>query len=306
MKIEKLALYILCVIVGFISCKKDDDNAVIEVEQRDRTEQQIVDNDSIIGYLETHYYNAGAFQSNPDPSIADLIITKLPEDGVLPDPDNNKLLIEAVEEPKTVVFEETNYEFYILKLNQGTGPAPTFADNVRLTYEGMLLDDTVFDDAVTPIVFDLVTLIPAWRKVIPLFNTAESFVESDSGEVDFINHGAGVMFIPSGLAYFSGYIAGDQYAPLIFKFDLYQMEENDHDGDGVPSYLEDLNGDGEFTQEFDDTDGDLFEDFIDIDDDGDGVNTINEDIDGDGDPTNDIGKNGIPKYLDPEETESNQ
>ena len=30
------------------------------------------------------------------------------------------------------------------------------------------------------------------------------------------------------------------------------------------------------------------------------------DIDGDGDPTNDIGVNGIPKYLDPEETESNE
>ena len=84
----------------------------------------------------------------------------------------------------------------------------------------------------------------------------------------------------------------------------------------MPSYLEDLpneNGvrDGEFTVNFDDltdeydddTDGDGNPNYFDSDDDGDGIPTTNEDLNEDGDPTNDIGKNGIPNYLDPEETD---
>ncbi|HMC01940.1 MAG TPA: hypothetical protein VKN14_12965, partial [Flavobacteriaceae bacterium] len=97
-------------------------------------------------------------------------------------------------------------------------------------------------------------------------------------------------------------------------FELFAMSVNDHDNDLVPSYLEDLNGDGEFTWDIeeetdttdDDTDDNDIPDFFDPDDDGDGVLTRYEDIDGDGDPTNDIGMNGIPKYLDKDETESNQ
>jgi hypothetical protein len=58
----------------------------------------------------------------------------------------------------------------------------------------------------------------------------------------------------------------------------------DHDGDGIPSYLEDINGDGEFsiadvdddTVTHDDVDGDFIPNYFDTDDDGDGVSTFNE------------------------------
>jgi len=113
------------------------------------------------------------------------------------------------------------------------------------------------------------------------------------------------MFIPSGLAYFAGSQNGiPSYSNLIFKFELLQYEVDDHDNDGVPSYIEDYNMNLDVNDE--DTDEDEIPDYFDVDDDGDGVLTIFEDIDGDGDPTNDIGANGIPNYLDPEETESTQ
>jgi hypothetical protein len=122
------------------------------------------------------------------------------------------------------------------------------------------------------------------------------------------------------LGYFSG--SADGIAPftnLIFKFELYQYEVNDHDNDNVPSYLEDVDGNGYVRDgSVDDSDGDQIANFLDTDDDGDGVLTINEDLepdtdlnvdsDGDGDPTNDIGDgdptnddtdgDGIPNYLD--------
>ena len=48
-----------------------------------------------------------------------------------------------------------------------------------------------------------------------------------------------------------------------------------------------------------DTDGDGTPDYLDTDDDGDGVLTANEDVDADGDPTNDdTDGDGIPNYLD--------
>lgn len=315
MRLGKVTLFILCLTFGFLSCKKDDGGDVVVIEIRDRTEQQIIDNDSLLGYLETHYYNSSAFVSNTNPSLSDLIISELPEDGILPDPDNNTLLIDDVE-TKSIVFAETDYDIYILKLNQGGGTAsPSFADNVRVSYKGYTLDDNVFDSAVTPVVFDLTSLVPGWRKVLPEFNVSESFADGGDGTVDYTNYGVGIMFLPSGLGYFSSATAGiPSYSPIVFQFELFQMYQNDHDNDGIPSYLEDLNEDGEFTANFldrkdetdDDTDGDGTPDYFDNDDDGDGILTINEDIDGDGDPTNDIGSNGIARYLDPKETESKQ
>jgi FKBP-type peptidyl-prolyl cis-trans isomerase FkpA len=307
MYLRKISLYILCLTVGFVSCKKDDETAIQAVELRDRAEQQLADMDSLNKYLETHYYNSSAFGiSNPDPGISDLVITKILVGATVPD--GNTLLENAVEK-KSIVYENTDYEFYVLKLNQGGGSdSPAFSDNVRVNYEGFTLQDEVFDNSVTPVVFDLISLIPGWRKALPDFNTSESFIDNSDGTVNFINNGLGVMFLPSGLAYFSSSTPGiTAYSPIIFKFELLQAFQNDHDNDGVPSYLEDLNGDGEFIVNFqdltdttdDDTDGDGTPNFADPDDDNDGILTINEDINNDGDPTNDDSNgNGIPNYLD--------
>ena len=49
---------------------------------------------------------------------------------------------------------------------------------------------------------------------------------------------------------------------------------NDHDEDGIPSHIEDLDGDENPFN--DDTDADDIPNFLDLDDDGDGVLTINE------------------------------
>ncbi|MFI1770837.1 hypothetical protein [Thalassobellus citreus] len=311
MKIRKIALLVLIVLVGFVSCNKDDDTVdppVIEI--RDRAEQQIADNDSIVEYLKTHYYNSSELSANDNPSIQDIVITKFSTGAV---PDGSTLLMDAIEK-KTVNFADTDYDFYVLKLNQGGGiDSPSFADDIRTHYEGLLLDDTVFDSSLeAPYDSDLITevVVEGWRRVFPDFNTAESFVENSDGTVSYLNKGLGIMFLPSGLAYFSNATSGfAAYSPLIFKFELLQMLENDHDGDGVPTYLEDLNGNGELITldqlADDDTDEDGTPDYADTDDDGDGVLTINEDLNNDGDPTNDdTDGDGTPNYLDTDDTAS--
>src|SRR5690606_10950974 len=133
----------------------------------------------------------------------------------------------------------------------------------------------IFDNTVNPIEMDLMNLIPGWREVIPEFKTSEGFVENGDGTVSFTNYGLGIMFLPSGLGYYGNPQGGGipAYSNLMFKFELYQSEINDHDNDGIPSYLEDLNGDMNLYN--DDTDGDGIPNFIDTDDDGDRVLTIN-------------------------------
>jgi gliding motility-associated-like protein len=71
----------------------------------------------------------------------------------------------------------------------------------------------------------------------------------------------------------------------------------DDDNDGVLTVDEDIDGDGDPTN--DDTDGDSAPNYLDTDDDGDGVKTEDEDINGDGNPKNDdTDGDGIPDYLD--------
>ncbi|MFS4483092.1 FKBP-type peptidyl-prolyl cis-trans isomerase [Hyunsoonleella sp. 2307UL5-6] len=324
MSLRKIGLLLLCTISIFISCENDDDLQQLPTQTiRDRGEQQLADNISLLEYLTTHYYNAGDFEGSTNPKIDDLIIGEVPANGVLPNATDRILYTDDNDDTNdavqviTTTFAETEYEYYILELNKGGGTtSPNFSDRVRVVYQGSLLDGSVFDSAVTPVDLNLVGdgatvagTISGWRKVFPMFKVSESLTNNGDGTFSFTNHGTGVMFLPSGLSYFANPPTNSGiplYAPLIFKFELLQSFIVDHDNDGVPSYLEDLNNDNEFiidpdnTDTDDDTDGDGLPDYVDVDDDGDGILTIDEDENGDGNPMNDIGPNGLPRYLDPE------
>lgn len=287
MKLRTLLTSVIVFSILIFACSQDDDSNNTQEPDRDRTEQQAVDKALLLEYLQTHYYNSGDLTSMANVEIDDIQIDTL--DSTLPQ--NSTLLIDAVEF-RTTTFQETEYEFYILKINQGGGEeSPNFTDKVRVLYEGSLvLDGEIFDSEKNPndpSDFNLVGnpfsssandagTIEGWQKVFPEFNTAESF--SAGANVTFENYGLGVMFLPSGLAYFSSPPLGSniitQYSNLIFKFGLLQTEVNDHDGDGIPSYIEDLNNNLDVFD--DDTDEDLVFNYVDFDDDNDGVSTRNE------------------------------
>ncbi len=327
MSLRKIGIFTLSFVLFFLACNNDDDNGPATLNTRDRAEQQVEDDSLLLDYLGRHYFNSSYFENNPDARVKDLVITKLQE-GVTEAPDGYTILGDLLEQPnsilekKEVVFRETDYKYYILKLRQGGGEgSPRFTDDIRVLYEGFLLDGQVFDTNLeSPETFGLIGprgipgVIQGWLNVFPNFNVADDLGPNDvkpDGTVDYTNPGMGVMFLPSGLAYFSevrGIIS--QYSPLIFKFELLQYYEKDHDNDGVPSYLEvGVNANNDLVDTHEklvviDTDGNLNPNFLDNDDDGDGILTINEDLNKDGDPTNDIGANGIPNYLDSEETKS--
>ena len=277
MKLRTLFFALSVLLVIFFACSPDDPD-FIPVEDRDRTEQQVADNDSIVNYLQAYYYNKTELASISNPSPSDI---KLKTFSGTPDEGYSLLFADDNLLTRTTTFEDTEYTYYILKINQGGGDeSPEFTDRVRVEYEGSLVTDaSVFDSAVTPTDFNLVGfgvgtgVITGWQRVFTEFNVAASF--TTGANVEYDNYGLGVMFLPSGLAYFSSQLVGiPSYSNLIFKFSLFQTEENDHDGDGIPSFIEDLNSDLSVFDE--DTDEDNIVNYVDPDDDGDGVSTRNE------------------------------
>ena len=103
----KLKLYFLLITILFIgfSCGDDGSDGLTEVPEADRTEQQVIDNDSLVGYLQTHYVNETVLNNNTSISFDNIEINKLPEDGELPNPDQNSLLIDLVETFTTTYFD---------------------------------------------------------------------------------------------------------------------------------------------------------------------------------------------------------
>ncbi|MBU2928355.1 FKBP-type peptidyl-prolyl cis-trans isomerase [Winogradskyella psychrotolerans] len=282
-KILKFSLLLLLLCSVVVSCNNDDDDDGDAFVIEDRTEQQAKDKDSLIAYLTSHYYNSGFFETGSNHKYTDIVITPLAEGETVPE--NHTLLMTAVEE-RTTTYLEADYEYYVLNIYQGDGESPAFTDMVRVRYSGSSINDAldgtydVFDSSVTPADFNLQTdgnsygVIKAWQLVMPTFNASSDYEIDGNGNFSFTNPGLGVMFIPSGLGYFSGSTTGSVYDNLMFKFELLQFEVEDHDNDGIPSYLEDIDGDLDVTN--DNTDEDFYLNFIDTDDDGDLVLTIDE------------------------------
>jgi FKBP-type peptidyl-prolyl cis-trans isomerase FkpA len=279
--------------VSLVSCNKSDDDEVEVVPLRDYKEQYKADNDSIIKYLKTNYIEEVT-------ADFDIKIAKIPAGGT------QTSIYDQTQYPlqsRDVYNNDVTYKVYYLTLRKGLGVSPTNTDNINASYTGTLLNGTEFDSSkgygVDFMLYAYASnpVIEGWSEIFPQFKTGTS-VTGEDGSIMHDNYGAGVMFLPSGLAYY-GSAKGKipAYSPLVFSFKLFDLVRMDHDfqiingqavaaPDGIPDYLEDLNNDG-YLYDFrdkvkfpnppadlvDDTDGDGFADYIDADDDGDGFTT---------------------------------
>ena len=76
-------LFIFLLILSVFSCEEDQET-IISVPENDRTEQQLTDKDSLIGYLSSHYYNSSEVNSLANPTMQDLVIIELLDGEELP------------------------------------------------------------------------------------------------------------------------------------------------------------------------------------------------------------------------------
>lgn len=175
-----------------------------------------------------------------------------------------------------------NYKLYYLTLREGTNTEnyqPTKYDSIHCSYKGQFCTKdeqknfltTTFDYVPNPDWLELDKVIEGWGEIFPLFKPG-SFVQNGDGTVNYSDFGAGVMFIPSGLAYFNGYKSVTAYTPIMFSFKLTNMRYKDHDRDKILTKDEI----GSDLSNILDTDGDGAKDYFDVDDDNDGYLTKNE------------------------------
>ncbi|APY00590.1 FKBP-type peptidyl-prolyl cis-trans isomerase [Lacinutrix venerupis] len=295
MKLRKFLFPILSLLLVTFSCNDDDTEEFVIVELRDSQEVYEENLIEIQTYLETHYFNYEDFDftDNTNPANNDFTVVldtisadngtqdKTPiidylnqADGIYP-----RLDIKVVEQ------DDIDYNLYILKVREGEGDSISPLDAAAMAYKGTIPDGTVFDSQIgieagqpfnlTP-VGDAAGVVTGFKEGIVEFKTSTNFTENTDGTITYINHGIGVIFMPSGLGYFASPSTSTipQYSPLFFNLKVISRSNTDWDLDGIPSHLE--HPDGDFTEADDDTDGDLLVNFIDNDDDGDGVLTVNE------------------------------
>lgn len=295
----KQIFFIVLVAIFVYAC--DDNNFFNDpFNDVDHEALAISDNDTIVKFLKGHYYDAAVDSLKPITSG---------QTSLFDDTDRLKI-IELTE-------NDIDYKLYVYKTSEGADPnqkgSPTFVDSVFVKYEGKSFSGTTYSDtnfdANNRIWFNLTSVVRGWSFGFTEFKGGELKTEPNgdpyNGPITYLNPGKGFIFIPSGLGYPSSNVQNRSSllvdANIMFKVELYDfVPDTDHDNDGVPTILENLDGDN--TPNNDDTDGDGIPNFFDTDDDEDGVLTKNEDRNGDGDPTNDFNDPNnptLPDYLNP-------
>lgn len=297
----KFYFILLITTATIFSCSKDDDNFTPE-PLRDYTEQYNADIAIIEEYLNTNYIDL----TDPNYADKDAVIKKITDPAT--QPSLMSYTINATEgstvfpqlRSKEVAMNGITYKLYYLVIREGEGlestSSPCNMDAVYTAYKGNYLYRTVgtteVPATVNPIVFEDVTspekffslfeTITGWGEVFPEFKSGTRTTNTTDGTITYSGFGNGIMFLPSGLAYYNNpQVSIPAYSPLVFSFRLYDIQRLDQDEDGIPSYLEDLNGDGYMrvlptsdpNRFVDDTDHDLIPNFADTDDDGDTYTT---------------------------------
>ena len=298
----KNILVLIVFAVAVYACGDDNfvNNPFADV---DHVALSLSDNDTIIKFLKNHYYDETADE------------LKAIESGKTSLYDDKSKLKEM-----SVTENDIDYVLYVYSVREGNPTPdpekgfPTLVDSVFVKYQGknfsgLGFSETNFDSYTSGIWFNLTSVIRGWSYGFTNFKGGQLKKEANgdpfNGPVTYLNGGKGFLFIPSGLAYPSSntnnYSNALVDATIMFEIDLLNfVEDTDHDNDGVPTIMEDL--DGDLNPGNDDSDGDTIPNFFDTDDDEDGVLTINEDRNKDGNPANDFNDPNnptLPDYLNP-------
>lgn len=299
--------------LAFIACG-DDDNDTTEVEISTLTEQFEEDSAELLAYLQTHFYE---YTEAADGTYNIVIDTIQGDNANKPAIINDSMLRDTTINVSSSHFglaeeeEDVPHTLYYLILREGAGQNPTIGDSTLIKYKGQNLSREFFDASAAYTWLQLPSTIRGWAQGTSKLKTGTNLVTGTDGTAHYTDSGVGLLFIPSGLAYFSSIrsTAISSYEDLVFEIELGNYVPNtDTDNDGIPNIDEDLNSNGYLGDDNTDEEDEnsltgIFANYLDVDDDGDGVLTSTEISNADGNvifPYPDSDNDDTPDYLDPD------
>mgnify|MGYP006433844385 FL=1 len=296
--INTISILILTVLI--IGCSSDDDGGGGGINLRDPQEVWTEDSLEIRNFLANYTYS---LEQNPvNSNLQTIVYDSIGESNSDATPIIDSPLLETVE----IEQDGVDYQMFLLKIREGASDQrhPKETDSTLVTFRAKTIENELFNSSPNAAWFDLANEIRGYRLGLSELRGSTGFTENSDGTITFNDDfGFAAVFIPSGLGFFGTPPVGTglgAYQPLIVDFQLYKSVLADHDQDLIPTYLEDLDGDGLVRDH--DTDRNGTPNYLDVDDDGDGTPTFEEVfIDDNGElQTPDTNGNGTPDYLDPE------
>ncbi len=126
--------------------------------------------------------------------------------------DKGKKFLSENKDKEGIEVTDSGLQYKVVKA--GEGESPTAKDNVKVNYEGKLIDGTVFDSSYErgePVTFPASAVIPGWTEALQLMKPGSEYM----------------LYIPADLAY-GERGAGAKIGPnetLIFKVEMLEVVE---------------------------------------------------------------------------------
>ena len=134
----KYLSYYFCILLSVIlifSCKKEDGPEPV----RELQEQALKDDEALVNYLQSHFYNYEEFKEDPNNYKIEISIDTIDDHNI----DKTPLWDQV--QTKTIELTDNNdnvipNKMYYLVLREGVGKNPSRLDSTFVTYKGTLLN----------------------------------------------------------------------------------------------------------------------------------------------------------------------
>lgn len=272
----------------FVSCGNNNDNDGFTPTAIEPLAAINENNEAeLVAFLQTHYYDEAIkpIDEAPDKTATLWDDPRLGVKQVMVRPSEHNLETEGYTEDE--IANGIAHNLYYFLVQEGVGNTVTTADSVYVQYAGRTLDLNLFDQVKQGgSWFDLARIqapqqgFRGFAEGAALLKTASEIIDNADGTFSALDAGRGFFFFGSALgSYQNAQATIPAYGPMFFEIKVLARKITDHDGDGIPSYLEDLNQNGY-----------LFDDNTDLEDEIENRRTIlpnyfDPDDDGDGTPT---------------------
>jgi FKBP-type peptidyl-prolyl cis-trans isomerase len=110
-----------------------------------------------------------------------------------------------------VVSRPSGLQYKIVHSGPADGPHPSGSDEIKVHYEGKLLDDTVFDSTLAqgaPAILELNTLVAGWKEALPLMRPGDEWILYVPPELGYGERGAGGAIPPNATLIFRMQLLG--------------------------------------------------------------------------------------------------